>query len=209
MKSKKIFYNYILSALIAFFAIAIHNFAISTAKLILNQNTTTPVYTKVVDSISAQPTNTELDNLAAIESKNTDISDSFSGAIAYTYTAPTYSTPVSGDYISVGGRQVSLVYSQPTGSTLNVPNSAAAYYGRLLYGHNIPGVFAYLNNISVGETITVSLNGTTQTYRVVARERKAIGEISMAKLIYTRSYAYTMMTCVGDGSTHRDIIYLN
>ncbi|MBR3220402.1 hypothetical protein IKF76_00845 [Candidatus Saccharibacteria bacterium] len=190
---------------------AIQNFALSTIGLILNHNATTPVYSKVVDSVSASTTDTELDNIATIEVKSTAISDSFATAYATraTYTAAqTYSAP-SGNYITVGGRNVYLEYKEPVGSTLIVPNSHAAYFGRLLYGHNIPGVFAYLNNISEGETITVSINGAAQTYRVVARERKAIGEISMASLVYTRSYAFTMMTCVGDGSTHRDIIYLN
>lgn len=182
---------------------AIHNFAFSTVKLFFNQNTTASVYSKVVDSVSTAVTpDTEKDGLTTIAPKTTDISNDF--ASAYSYSAP-----VSGNYVSVGGRNIYLEYKEPDGPTLIVPDNYAAYYGRLIYGHNIPGVFAYLNHISEGETVTVSLNGNTQTYRVVAKITEYNDNINMRSLIFTKSYAFTMMTCVGDGATQRDIIYLN
>lgn len=211
MKAKKVFNNYILSVLFAFLTVAIFNFASSAVKLFLGQTISTPVYAKVVDSVSTTSANTEAKDTASIEKKSKAIASTYSGrrtTARASYITNSNST-ISGNYVSVNGRKITLEYKQPAGSTLIVPNNHAAYFGSLIYGHNISSVFAYLNSASVGETITVSINGQVKTYTIVKKERKAINQINMSKLVYTRSYAYTMMTCVGNGATHRDIIYLN
>lgn len=212
IKLKKIFDKYILSVLIAIFMVTVHNFVLSITKLAVSGNHAAPVYSKVVDSVSAAYNSaTEIDSAPVIDNKTKAISSGYKATIARTASVTTSATttPVSGNYISINGRAIRLEYKQPAGSTLIVPGNHAAYYRNFIYGHNTSSVFGYLNRISVGETITVSINGEARTYRVAAKERKAIGDISMASLIYNKSYAHILMTCVGDGSTHRDIIYLN
>ena len=213
--TKKIFDNYIISVLLAFLVVAVFNFTTSTVKLITGK-TSTPVYAKAVDGIAFVSTETEQKDSAKIEHKSKTIASRYSTPVARaTYTATKASANTSGNYVTVGGRSIYLAYQAPVekadGSLyLPVPASHAAYYRRCIFAHNTAGLFGHLNRASVGETITVSLNGQVKTFRISAIDKNVPkSTINMYRMINGAGHSYAMMTCVGDGSLYRDLIYLD
>ena len=217
MKSKQIFNNYLLATLFACLVVSAVNFATSTLKLIFNRGNT-PVYAQVVDGVSNISTT---DEAATITTPEREIK-----TIAGTYASARRSTPVvrtaratttSGDYIIVGGRTISLISVTDTDY---VPSNAAARLTgcnndacKFIFAHNYAGLFGHLNSASLGEAITISVNGEVRTFHIAAKERVNKNTIPMWRTVRAISsdqthYAYALMTCVGNGATERDIIYL-
>ncbi len=68
-----------------------------------------------------------------------------------------------------------------------------------LDGH-VYGVFSQLNTVKAGQSITVTNNGQTYTYRVSHTETISLGDVSMGSLLhaYNASEGLVIMTCAGD-----------
>ena len=121
--------------------------------------------------------------------------------------------------INLFGREIPIYAGTVANDKLQTPYSAAAIYGKMIYGHRLT-VFGGIMNLSVGSTFTVTMNGETATYRVVGVKDLSVEDAkNNASLLYSANYmtykygAYdlTLMTCTGtinsDGSaTHRRIV---
>lgn len=96
--------------------------------------------------------------------------------------APTTQTPatpavtpapvVKPNQIVIGGRTISMTIVKDTradaGNHVNMYCGSNAACNKFIYGHNSAAVFGNLKNLRVGvDTFTVTLNGTTSTYRIV------------------------------------------
>jgi hypothetical protein len=121
------------------------------------------------------------------------------------------------DYVNIGGGNVPIFISGDT--QIDSGYQVALYNGRLLYGHNIAGVFATLPGLGVGSTVTISLGGNTGTYRVanVMTMEKPMVQRYMPALANARmsgvQYDFALMTCAGTmrgggDASHRTIVFV-
>lgn len=214
-KFKQIFYNYALAALFACLAVNLINFATSTIGLFTKNHT--PTYTKISDSISTGSHEEEAVALTAPEAPTKTIASSYARkVVAPIHTVKATAKP-SGDYIIVGGRTIAMVSVNDTNWT--PANSAARLTGcrddacKFIFAHNLPHLFGHLNSAANGEAVTISINGEAHTYRIAKTERIAKAGAPMWSIVRAISsdhqhYAYALMTCVGNGATERDVIYL-
>ena len=214
MKSKKFLHNYLLATLFACLVVGVVNFATSTVKLFVNGSA--PVYAKAVDGINITSEETEATPITTPEPQIKTIARTYATNTPVV-RAVKASARSTGDYITVGGRTIAMVNVTDTNWTPG--NSAARLTGcrddicKFIFAHNYPHLFGHLNHASIGEAITISINGEVRTYHIAAKERVNKNTIPMWRVVRGISsshaqYSYALMTCVGNGATERDIIYL-
>ena len=129
---------------------------------------TTPVATKTTTAQTKPATQTQTQT-APVTQKPVQV----------TPTTQTPATPavtpapaVKPNQIVIGGRTISMTIVKDTradaGNHVNMYCGSNAACNKFIYGHNSAAVFGNLKNLRVGvDTFTVTLNGTTSTYRIV------------------------------------------
>lgn len=140
-------------------------------------------------------------------------------------TASVTSSATSGDRITIAGNTISIFTSSST--TIDA-GSRVGSFRKLLYGHNSSAVFGRLTNVAVGSTFTVTLGGTTTTYRILQKITvlKSSLEVNNRMNYLVNSASYTdrdvgistgthdlvLMTCAGTlygngDASHRTLIF--
>lgn len=85
-------------------------------------------------------------------------------------------------------------------------------YRQMIYAHNTAALLGNLPSRYQGETITITESGVAQKYVVATAPQKiSVGDLSgkMNMIAGGNGHALAMMTCDGDGSTHRWVVYLD
>lgn len=122
--------------------------------------------------------------------------------------------------INLFGYEIPIYGSSIANNQLQTPYSAAAMYNKMIYGHRTT-VFGGVTALGNGSTFTVTMNGTTSTYRVVGFKDLTVAQANAnAASLYNatyQSYLYgsydlTLMTCTGtinaDGTaSHRRVVF--
>ena len=141
--------------------------------------TETPVKTTVATTPSTTKTTTTQTKPAAQTQTQTQTAPVTQKPVQVTPTTQTPATPavtpapaVKPNQIVIGGRTISMTIVKDTradaGNHVNMYCGSNAACNKFIYGHNSAAVFGNLKNLRVGvDTFTVTLNGTTSTYRIV------------------------------------------
>ena len=183
---------------------------------LMDQIKDTPV---IVDTIDTASDKTEVKAIATPEKKLKKLATSYqSNATSYAATStPVYSAPAS-NYITIGGRTVSIEYSNTTEYTPAV-NAAYLNGSKFIYGHNSGTTFGHIAGLPVGTTFSVNLGGTTKTYRIantVTLEKNSQVAPKMRAIVNAQyngaSYDLSIMTCAGTSygngdASHRTIVF--
>ena len=141
--------------------------------------TETPVKTTVATTPVTTKTTTTQTKPAAQTQTQTQTAPVTQKPVQVTPTTQTPATPavtpapaVKPNQIVIGGRTISMTIVKDTradaGNHVNMYCGSNAACNKFIYGHNSAAVFGNLKNLRVGvDTFTVTLNGTTSTYRIV------------------------------------------
>lgn len=140
-------------------------------------------------------------------------------------TASVTSSATSGGRITIAGNTISIFASSST--TIDA-GSRVGSFRKLLYGHNSSTVFGRLSSVATGSTFTVTLGGTTTTYRILQKITvlKSSLEVNNRMNYLVNSASYTdrdariatgahdlvLMTCAGTlygngNASHRTLIF--
>ena len=137
----------------------------------------TPVKAAVVTTpVATKTTTTQTKPAAQTQTQTATVTQKPVQAAPTTQTPATPAvTPapvVKPNQIVIGGRTISMTIVKDTradaGNHVNMYCGSNAACNKFIYGHNSAAVFGNLKNLRVGvDTFTVTLNGTTSTYRIV------------------------------------------
>lgn len=141
-------------------------------------------------------------------------------------SAPTPVATPQINHISIAGRSLEFVDVANTG--VDSGNHVNRYNSKFYYGHNSANVFRPLYNVGVGDTFSVTENGTTKKYQVkaVAIYEKVNDytlrlngqELKMSVVARARysgvNYDISVMTCYGTSygngdASHRLVLFAN
>ena len=169
-------------------------------------------------------------------SAQTTLSQATSATPAKTKATTPISVPNAGkpaDSIQIAGKTLNITTVDST--TIDSGNHVNRFKsdnfdGRFLYGHNSATVFGGLKNLGVGNTFTVTLDGSQKTYKIakivifnknVAKgtieldgdETNYMGQVAKAKFKGVQ-YDLSIMTCHGQSlgggdATERLVIFAN
>ncbi|MDO4747358.1 MAG: hypothetical protein Q4A70_03420 [Candidatus Saccharibacteria bacterium] len=185
----------------------------------------------VVDKIDLKTHETEYTIDKIDESKLPEIANNYVGYVSYVRGVADStgygSVNVVGNYISVNGRNISVVDVAST--AVNAGDHVNKYGARFYYGHNTGAVFGGLVNYGVGSSFSIYYGGVMHNYRVakvmIFEKNVSNGHLElngsgnyMRSVADARSggvqYDVSLMTCYGtsygDGdASHRLVLYAN
>lgn len=141
-------------------------------------------------------------------------------AEVYNYTP---AAPVAGYAPVATGPRVNYNVTAYVGSMqeFNAISQSLSYsdiykYGNLIYAHNSPALMGNLSSLYAGEVFTVTEGGVAVEYQVAVKPTEyAVSDLAanrgakMKSVTTGNGYDLALMTCVGDGSVSRYIVYAN
>lgn len=78
---------------------------------------------------------------------------------------PVYVAPAApANHLDIAGRSLTVEYTDST--AVNAGSVVKFYNNKFLYGHNSGAVFGFLPSVGVGQSFSLTYNGTVNTYRV-------------------------------------------
>ncbi len=189
------------------------------------------IWSSTVDAVKIGDSETvEQIDTPELKAELSEISTSFTGAKPvyrsdYRSSPEGYGGGVYGNYISILGKTLSVVYTDTT--TADSGNHVNRFRDRFYYGHNSAGVFGNLGSLGIGSTFSITVDGATHNYRVanvvIFEKNTSSGKLqlngsgsymnSVAGARYGgRQYSVSLMTCHGTSygngdASHRLVVF--